>query len=70
MAKFACYILSLIVTIYATDSININVIFKKNQVVKARLFYFILILCITYLLANFLYDFVYFKIWLILSIFV
>ena len=65
MAKFACYILSLIVTIYAIDSININVIFKKNQVIKARLFYFILILCITYLLANFLYDFVYFKIWLI-----
>ncbi len=61
MAKMACYIFSLILTMYTMDSVNINVIFKKNQVIKARLFYYILILCITYLLANFLYDFAYFK---------
>ena len=57
MVKFSLYIFSLIVVMYAIDGVNINAIFKKNQVVKARLFYFIIILCITYLLANFMYDF-------------
>jgi len=57
MVKFSLYIFSLIVVMYAIDGVNINAIFKKNQVVKARLFYFIIILCMTYLLANFMYDF-------------
>ena len=57
MVKFCLYIFSLIVVMYAIDGVNINAIFKKNQVIKARLFYFIVILCLTYLLANFMYDF-------------
>lgn len=57
MLKFCLYIFSLIIVMYAMDGININAIFKKNQVIKARLCYFIMILCMTYLLANFLYDF-------------
>ena len=57
MVKFSLYIFSLIVVMYAIDGVNINAIFKKNQVIKARLFYFIIILCLTYLLANFMYDF-------------
>jgi len=57
MVKFCLYIFSLVVVMYAIDGVNINAIFKKNQVVKARLFYFIIILCLTYLLANFMYDF-------------
>jgi uncharacterized membrane protein YwzB len=57
MVKFSLYIFSLIVVMYAIDGVNINAIFKKNQVMKARLFYFIIILCMTYLLANFMYDF-------------
>ena len=31
-----------------------NVIFKKNEIIKARVFYFILALCLIYLLSNFL----------------
>ena len=57
MVKFCLYIFSLVVVMYAIDGVNINAIFKKNQVIKARLFYFIIILCLTYLLANFMYDF-------------
>ena len=57
MVKFSLYIFSLIVVMFAMDGININAIFKKNQVLKARLCYFIMILCMTYLLANFIYDF-------------
>ena len=57
MVKFCLYIFCLIVVMFAIDGVNINAIFKKNQVIKARLFYFIIILCMTYLLANFMYDF-------------
>ena len=57
MVKFCLYIFSLIVVMYSIDGVNINAIFKKNQIIKARLFYFIIILCMTYLLANFMYDF-------------
>ena len=57
MVRLCLYIFSLVVVMYAIDGVNINAIFKKNQVIKARLFYFIVILCLTYLLANFMYDF-------------
>ena len=61
MVKFAIYILSSIIVIYAFDGVNINAIFKKNKIIQARLFYFVLILCFIYLLSNFLYDFIYLK---------
>ena len=38
------------------DSININQIFKKNKVVQARIFYFILALCMIELLTSFFYN--------------
>ena len=61
MVKLCCYILSAIITVWSFDSVDINKIFKKNQVVKARTFYLIIVLCITYLLTSFLYDFVLIK---------
>ena len=61
MAKFAVYILSAIISIFALDSINLNVIFKKNKVIQARVFYLILIFIFTFLLGSFLYDFIYLK---------
>lgn len=61
MPKFCLYILSSIIVLWSFDSVNINSIFKKNQVYKARVFYFVLILCMIYLLTSFLYDFIYIK---------
>ena len=61
MVKFAIYILSAIIAIWSMDAININVIFKKNKVIQARVFYMILVFIVTYLLASFLYDFIYVK---------
>ena len=43
--------------ILALDSLNINQIFKKNQVFKARLFFFFLAIALIYLVTNFIYDF-------------
>lgn len=61
MVKFLIYILSAFFVCFSIQSVDINKIFKKNDVFRARLFYFILILCLTYLLANFIYDFAYIK---------
>ena len=55
-AKFFLYIFSSIIVIYSIDSININQIFKKNKVMQARIFYFIIALCMIELLTSFLYN--------------
>lgn len=61
MVKFAIYILSSIIVVYAIDAVNINLIFKKNKVIQARVFYLVLTLSLIYLLSNLLYDFIYLK---------
>ena len=61
MVKFAVYILSAILVVWSMDAVNINVIFKKNKVIQARVFYLLLIFIFTYLLGSFLYDFIYLK---------
>ena len=45
--------------VWASDSVNFNVFFKKGDVnqYRARIFYMIFILGISYLLVSFLYDF-------------
>ena len=62
MAKFVLYVLVTILSVWAMDGININFIFKKGQVVKARVAYFLILLSIIYLVTNFIYDFIYLKI--------
>ena len=54
--KFFVYVVVTILVIWAMDSININGIFKKNRIVQARVFYFMLALSMIYLVTNFLYD--------------
>ena len=61
MTKFILYILVTILTTWAMDSVNINTIFKKGQIVKARVVYFLILLSIIYLVTNFIYDFIYLK---------
>lgn len=62
MAKFILYILVAIFTTWAMDGVNINAIFKKGQIVKARTTYFLILISIIYLVTNFIYDFIYLKI--------
>ena len=61
VVKFAVYILSASIVVWSIDAVNINVIFKKNKVMQARVFYLVLIFVMTYLLGSFLYDFIYLK---------
>ncbi len=60
MIKFILYLFVIPLVIYSFDSVNISSIFKKNKVYQARIFYVLIIFCISYLLCNFLYDFLYF----------
>lgn len=62
MTKLIIYILVAVITFWAMDGININSIFKKGQVAKARVIYFLFLLSIIYLVTNFIYDFIYLKI--------
>lgn len=59
MIKFIIYLLSIPLVIYAMDSINMNGIFKKNKMYQARVFYILLVFGLSYLITNFLYDFIY-----------
>ncbi len=57
MLKLILYVICLPLVVYSVDSINLNQIFKKNKTYQARVFYVILVLSISYLLTNFIYDF-------------
>ena len=57
MNKFILYLFVLSLVIYAMDSVNFNSIFKKNKVFQARIFYILVMFSLSYLVCNFLYDF-------------
>ena len=59
MIKFFIYLIVIPLVIYVMDSVNISVIFKKNKIYQARIFYILLVFSLSYLVVNFLYDFLY-----------
>ena len=54
--KTFLYIIVTMLVIWAMDSVNINQIFKKNRVLQARIFYFLLGISMIYLVTNFIMD--------------
>ena len=54
--KAFLYLFSSIVVIWSIDSVNINQIFKKNRIMQAKVFYFLLAISMIQLLTMFLYD--------------
>lgn len=54
--KLILYIFVTILVIWSMDSVNINQIFKKNNIMQARVFYFLLGISLIYLVTNFLMD--------------
>ncbi len=54
--KFLIYIISTILVIWSMESVNINQIFKKNKILQARVFYFLLGISLIYLVTNFFID--------------
>ena len=58
MLKGLLYILVLIITIWALESIDITGMFKKNRYYESRVLYLIVSMALSYLVVNFLYDFI------------
>ena len=54
--KFFLYAVVTILVIWAMDSINISGIFKKNKIIQARGFYFLLGISMIYLITSFIMD--------------
>lgn len=59
MVKLILYIFIIPLVVYAMDSVNINGIFKKSQsnYYQARVFYMFLVMILSYLLVQFVNDF-------------
>lgn len=57
MYNMLLYIIIMILVIWTMDCININYIFKKNRIYQARVFYIMTVLSLTYLVTNFLIQF-------------
>ena len=58
MAKIILYVIVVPFIIWGFDSININQIFKKNRYYQARIIYMAFIFGLSYLVVNFLNDFI------------
>lgn len=57
MLKGILYVVIVLITIWALNSIKIDNLFKKNTYYQARVLYLIVSLSLSYLVVNFLYDF-------------
>ena len=58
------YLLSFALSLYGLNALDFNRFLKKNSVVKAWVLYFILGMCLAYLLGSFLMSIIYyFQVW-------
>ncbi|MBE6152216.1 MAG: DUF1146 domain-containing protein [Firmicutes bacterium] len=57
MLKTVLYIVTVVLSIWALDSINITNLFKKNRYYQSRLLYLFVAFSLSYLVVNFFYDF-------------
>lgn len=59
MVKLILYIIVVPLTVWGMDSVNINAIFKKGRsnYYQARVIYMLSVLAISYLVVNFINDF-------------
>lgn len=55
--KVYLYVLTTLLSVYTLSGINFNKIWKKERIVEARLFIISLSLIMSYLLTNFIVDF-------------
>ena len=58
MYNLLIYSIILVLVIWTMDGVNINAIFKKNRIYQARVFYIMIVFSITYLVTNFIIEFI------------
>ena len=59
MVKILLYVITIPFVVWCVDSINFNSLFKRGEVnqYRARVFYMIFVISLSYLVVSFLYDF-------------
>ncbi len=57
MVKTICYLIVAVIVMWALDGVRLNDIFKKNRYIQSRFIYLFLTMSISYLVVNFIYDF-------------
>lgn len=55
--KAILYVVTVIIAIWALDSIKIDNLFKANKYYASRVLYLMVSMALAYLVVNFLYDF-------------
>lgn len=58
MTKSFLYAFIFLFTVWSMEGLNLNKLFKQNRVIQARIIYILISISISYLVANFIYDFV------------
>ncbi len=58
MIKISMYILFFFLSLWSLDGLNINKLFKQSRVYQARITYMLICISISYLVTNFIYDFI------------
>ena len=58
MAKALLYVLFTLISAYILSSINYNNFFKKNKIIEAKIFVILLSFIMSYLITNFVTDFI------------
>lgn len=61
MIKIMLYIVILPLSIWAIEGLDLNRFFKQSRIYQARIIYLMVAFSITYLVANFIYDFLNFN---------
>ena len=59
MVKILLYVITIPFVVWCVDSINFNSLFKRGEVnqYRARVFYMIFVISLSYLVVSFLHDF-------------
>jgi len=55
--KLIFYLLIIPLVLWSFSGLNINSIFKKNKINEARILYIMIVISLSYLVVNFLYEF-------------
>lgn len=58
MPKAIIYVFVFLFVIWSMEGLNLNKLFKQNRVMQARLMYIFIGASLSYLVTNFIYDFV------------
>ena len=56
--KVYIYVITLLVSAYAISGLNFDAFIKKNKAIEARVLVILLSMSISYLVTNFIYDFI------------